>query len=256
VQLLQLEQAKACGFFYLLNHGIGADDFATILRIAREFFALPLATKEASSDPVNHRGYEAFYVDNLGGDVSKDYKEGFYAARHCDPGHELAGTPLHGPNVWPGEPKEMQDVMEGYRSTLEDVGRRVCTLLGMDCGTFPMTFLKLLHYPVTTPGQITCGGHSDYGLLTFLLVESAGLEVDVGGTWQQVAMPPKGGLICNFGDYCEKMGQVKSTQHRVVSLGKERYSAALFFEGDPRSKFGGDETCLEYLLGRYAATKA
>ena len=28
-----------------------------------------------------HRGYEAFFTENLGGDVSKDYKEGFYAGR-------------------------------------------------------------------------------------------------------------------------------------------------------------------------------
>ena len=68
------------------------------------------------------------------------------------------------------------------------------------------------------------------------------------------APPIPGCFVVNIGDIFETWsgGQFKSTQHRVVNSGKERYSAPLFFGLDyhaivePLEKFRTPETIAKY----------
>jgi isopenicillin N synthase-like dioxygenase len=68
------------------------------------------------------------------------------------------------------------------------------------------------------------------------------------------APPIEGAFIVNIGDVFETWsgGQFKSTQHRVVNSGRERYSIPLFFGLDyhaviePLPKFRTPETVAKY----------
>ncbi len=117
------------------------------------------------------------------------------------------------------------------------------TLTARSCSAGdPFWVLRLIHYPPlprgvdATPGQVSCGEHTDYGLLTLVNQEShaAALQVrNAAGDW--LTPPPlPGAYVCNIGDMLTTWtnGLYPSTLHRVVHTDgfASRVSAPFFYE--------------------------
>ncbi|MED6176416.1 hypothetical protein PIB30_088008 [Stylosanthes scabra] len=162
-------------------------------------------------------------------------------------------TPLYSENLDPSShPKE---ILPDWRPTMEsliwkslEVGKKLMSLialsLNLDNDFFektalnkPEAILRLLHYPGELGDEDLCGAsaHSDYGMITFLVTDGVpGLQIckekfKQPRVWEDV-FHVEGAFIVNIGDLMERWtnGIYRSTLHRVIPTGKERYSVAFF----------------------------
>lgn len=252
---------KACietGFFYLDDHSIPLTFLDQVFQQSKELFELPLSEKNLLNDKVTNRGYTAFEEQALDVSVQTkrgDTKEGYYIGKdipmNCP---EYDPSKFRCPNIYPNEtnstlnnPERFRETMDTYFDKMSDIGFKVVQLLALALNLnehhfdaffeSPMALLRLLHYSDEksdpSNGIFSCGAHSDYGMITLLLVDSTpGLQILYKNEW--VPVPPKRGLfIVNLGDMLERWtnGIFKSTVHRVISNGRqERYSIPFFYE--------------------------
>ena len=133
------------GFFYLTGHGIPTSRLDNVINLAREFFALPLATKnkikrydagtEEGGDGA--RGYQGMGENVTGG--KRDMHEAVDLYREWGnsvdgkSGHNhMQGThsTLQGPNLWPEEPTELKQTYLEYIEQLQTVGKAVVRAMG------------------------------------------------------------------------------------------------------------------------------
>ncbi|GBG83443.1 hypothetical protein CBR_g37155 [Chara braunii] len=158
-----------------------------------------------------------------------------------------------GTSTWYRKPTAIPDFINGTSKTKLELwrcsalSRRLLSLLektlGLESGFFsqpgrfdaPTTLLRLLHYTeeVSRPdtGVYGAGAHTDYGMFTLLLTDNVpGLQVcrDKEASpqvWEDV-LPKEGAYIVNLGDMMQiwTNGRYRSTLHRVVKGGQERYS--------------------------------
>lgn len=242
---------QACidyGFFYLVNHGVEEELISQMFNESKKFFSLQLEDKMKLARK-EHRGYTALCDEILDPSSTSggDPKESFYIG-------PLEGT-LSSMNQWPS-----LEILPTWRSTMEyyhqkvlSAGRRLIHLLALALNLnedffekvgaldAPMAFLRLLHYPgeLVSSNQEVCGAsaHSDYGMITLLATDGVpGLQVcrekfNQPRLWEDVPNI-KGALIVNIGDMMERWTNClfRSTLHRVMSSGQERYSAAFFLD--------------------------
>ncbi|ESR53498.1 diox n domain-containing protein-related [Citrus sinensis] len=241
---------QACidyGFFYLVNHGVEEELIYQMFNESKKFFSLQLEDKMKLARK-EHRGYTALCDEILDPSSTSegDPKESFYIG-------PLEGT-LSSMNQWPS-----LEILPTWRSTMEyyhqkvlSAGRRLIHLIALALnlnGDFfqkvgaldaPMAFLRLLHYPgeLVSSNQEVCGAsaHSDYGMITLLATDGVpGLQVcrekfNQPRLWEDVPNI-KGALIVNIGDMMERWTNClfRSTLHRVMSSGQERYSVIICF---------------------------
>ncbi|KAG6527343.1 2-oxoglutarate-Fe(II) type oxidoreductase hxnY-like [Zingiber officinale] len=251
---------QACldsGFFYVIDHGIDQELMQEVFRQSQKFFDLPLHEKMKLLRNKKYRGYEPFMnqTSDPGNQISGDYKEAYYIGIEVPEDDLKAEKPFYGPNLWP-----TTDILPGWKEIMEQyhkealrvaraVARIIALALNLDVGFFdkpemldePIASLRLLHYggKVSCPekGIFGAGAHSDYGLITLLATDDVmGLQIckDKDArpqVWEYVA-PVSGGFIVNLGDMLERWsnGIFRSTIHRVVLDGRERYSIAYFVE--------------------------
>ncbi|KAH9777122.1 diox n domain-containing protein-related [Citrus sinensis] len=215
---------------------------------SKKFFSLQLEDKMKLARK-EHRGYTALCDEILDPSSTSegDPKESFYIG-------PLEGT-LSSMNQWPS-----LEILPTWRSTMEyyhqkvlSAGRRLIHLIALALNLnedffekvgaldAPMAFLRLLHYPgeLVSSNQEVCGAsaHSDYGMITLLATDGVpGLQVcrekfNQPRLWEDVPNI-KGALIVNIGDMMERWTNClfRSTLHRVMSSGQERYSAAFFLD--------------------------
>ncbi|QUD85020.1 isopenicillin N synthase family oxygenase [Gordonia polyisoprenivorans] len=240
------EAAHQHGFFYLVGHGIAPARIDEVLRLAREFFALPDAEKRRISqlDSPAFRGYS-----RLGGELTNglvDWREQIDIGPDrpvVDGAHGYWN--LQGPNLWPERPAGFRAAFEAWIDAVSEVGVRLLrqwsASLGAPAGYFddafadrPATLLKVVRYPGSIDRDQGVGAHKDSGVLTLLLVEpdSEGLQVEtLDGTW--VDVPPKpGAFIVNIGELLEVAtgGYLRATRHRVRAPrpGTDRISIPFF----------------------------
>lgn len=246
-----------CGFFYVVNHGISQEFMEEVFSQSKRFFKMPLNEKMKVLRNEKHRGYTPVLDELLDPDtqVRGDYKEGYYIGVEVPEGDPESEKPFYGPNVWPAP-----DCLPGWRETMERfhrealevakaVARIIALALDLDADFFDkpemlgqaIATLRLLHYEgqISDPskGMYGAGAHSDYGLITLLATdEVAGLQICKDRDakpqlWEDVA-PMKGAFIVNLGDMLERWSNCifKSTLHRVLGTGRERYSIAFFVE--------------------------
>jgi isopenicillin N synthase-like dioxygenase len=79
---------REIGFFYVVNHGIPEATRSAMFAASREFFALPVATKEQYSikRSQHNRGYVALEGERLDERAARaDYKEAFNIALELAP---------------------------------------------------------------------------------------------------------------------------------------------------------------------------
>ncbi|KAK9697603.1 hypothetical protein RND81_08G048000 [Saponaria officinalis] len=252
---------QACldsGFFYVINHGISQEFMEEVFAQSKKFFELPISEKMKLLRNEKHRGYTPVLDELLDPEhqVQGDYKEGYYIGVEVPEDDPEAEKPFYGPNIWPAT-----EILPGWRQTMEKyhsqalevaraVGRIIALALDLDEDFFdkpemlgkPIATLRLLHYgsgQVSDPskGLYGAGAHSDYGLITLLATDDVvGLQIckdrDAKPQIWEYVPPVKGAFIVNLGDMLERWSNCvfKSTMHRVLGTGKDRYSIAYFVE--------------------------
>jgi len=165
-----------------------------------------------------------------------------------------------GPNVYPPAsllpPSTFQHPAETYYAAMHALALRILDLIAATLPHGPHIFdafiaptpaapLRLLHYPPAQPTakrQLGARAHTDFGAITLLLQdEHAGLEVqDPGsGDWAGVA-PDPAAYVVNVGDMLQMWtgGEYRSSVHRVVNRGGDRYSVVFFFDGNLDCRLG------------------
>ncbi len=258
------EACRDIGFFYIVNHGVSPYLVDRTFAEMERFFALPPARKAeiAIEKSSCHRGWFQLGGENLDPAKQKaggDLKEGVKIGRDLGPDHPLvlAGTPLHGPNLWPDLPGWRETLAE-YYDAMEALGREMMHAFALALSleetyfdrwlTAPMTTLGPLHYPPQsgriTEARLGAGAHTDYGCLTMLAQDdNGGLQVRNANRQWIDAPPLEDSFVVNIGDMMERWtnGIFTSTPHRVINVsGRERYSIPYFFDPD----FNAEVTCL------------
>ncbi len=273
-----LKATAQCGFLYVR---IGESYASTIdaIRLAqRAFFRSKISEKKQISIDSNNRGYLAHGMAQMHGAVRKDQKEVFFWGRDAgvnDP-DVVAGLPLCGPNQWP-DIEDFRQAVNDYSKMVELVGNKLLQIVAVALGAredffepfYQRSMLRgqLLCYPPTgdDPDQFGVAPHSDFGCLTLLLQETAGLEVLFPHDEWVAAPPIENTLVVNIGDLLERWSnnRLPSTKHRVRNLNSsERYSIAMFYDPsagavvDPLELLPGEVAgyapvaAAEYILGR------
>jgi isopenicillin N synthase-like dioxygenase len=247
--------ARACrewGFFYVTRHGVDEALQRRLEEASRRFFAQDLDSKmEIRMDRggAAWRGYFPVRGELTSG--KPDIKEGIYFGAELAEDHPLvvAGTPLHGRNLFPSNMPALRDAVLEYMDAMTRLGHAlmegIALSLGLDAGYFydrytsdPLTLFRIFNYPAdpAAPGEEPrwgVGEHTDYGLLTILKQDATGgLQVKSQGGW--IAAPPiAGAFLCNIGDMLDRMtaGLYRSTPHRVQNVTqRDRLSFPFFFD--------------------------
>ncbi|KAB2605402.1 hypothetical protein D8674_005119 [Pyrus ussuriensis x Pyrus communis] len=198
-----------CGFFYLANHGVEEEPFAEVFDQSSNFFSLPLEDK-LKLDRKHHSGHK---------------------------------------DILPS----LRPTIESYYRKVPSAGKRLSSLialaLNLDEDFFdkvgalnkPRGFLRLLHYPGELGSNdeeiYGASAHSDYGMVTLLASNGVpGLQVcrdksKQPRVWEDV-LHIDGAFIVNIGDMLERWTNClfRSTLHRVMPAGRERYSVAFFMD--------------------------
>jgi isopenicillin N synthase-like dioxygenase len=189
---------------------------------------------------------------DIGGDVA-------YRPDLLEPDDPLREpTPLPPEHLLPG----WRAALAAYYVAMNDVSRALMQSIARSLGLMDCYFdsafhqglstLRLLRYPVRNAAELgSCidpdvwvshGGqrlyivgaaHTDSGFMTLLAQDCvSGLQVRTReGRW--VDIPPReDALVVNFGQVLERWcaGRIRATEHRVVGIGKERYSVPFFYE--------------------------
>jgi hypothetical protein len=165
---------------------------------------------------------------------------------------------LQGKNLWPQRRAELKETYKRYLENMLALGEALMTAMGSALGEGNSEIfvqytqksfwgMRLIGYaPIPKPEQvseeitddsISCGAHTDYGCVTFLLQDSTkgALQVkSTSGEWISVD-PIPGAFVVNIGDMMERWtnGLWRSTIHRVVHRGEDfRVSVPFFYEPD------------------------
>jgi isopenicillin N synthase-like dioxygenase len=239
------------GFFYVTGHGVPADLLARLDATSRAFFGLPEADKQEIAMARGGRAWRGWFP--VGAELTSgrpDRKEGLYFGTELPADHPLvvAGTPLHGPNLFPRRVPELRPVVLAWLDALTGVAqtvlRGVAASLDLRPDYFatrytanPTVLFRVFHYPPAPPDPDDwgVGEHTDYGLLTLLAQDAnGGLSVHSPHGWVD-APPIPGTFVCNIGDMLDRMtgGWYRSTPHRVRNTsGRDRLSFPFFLDPD------------------------
>lgn len=246
------QAAHEVGFFYITNHPIPQRMIRAVYDQAERFFSLREDDKlhYYIAKSKNHRGYVPRFER---GDYADEQGERHYEAfdmaldlRPDDPDYHQANK-LLGPNVWPQLPGFRETVYQYYQ-TVADLAQTMCRAfeihLRLAPGYFrqfmtkPTSQLRLLHYienkNLPAIKDMNMGAHTDYECFTILHQTKPGLQV-MNSDNQWIEAPPiDGTYVVNIGDMMEAWtnGRFRSTLHRVVNNGHERYSMPYFQAAD------------------------
>ena len=265
--------AAQYGFLYIADHGIDPHCIEEVYSASRSFHAQTPAFKSRYhiADSRHHRGYvdQSQTVFEKNGKRYLNFHESFDLSFEMAPddprNHE--GFGLVGPNVWPDLPG-FRTPVQRYYDAVYTLGRELLAAfelgLGLtsgsllDCVTHPPSQLRLMRYfenaaPAGEQHQ-GIGAHSDYECFTLLNTAGPGLQLMSADDRWVDAPPQPGTFVLNTGDCLEAWsgGRLKSTQHRVVNLGRERYSLPFFFAADyntliePLAQYATAEARLRY----------
>lgn len=234
----------------LVGHGVSPDLRAELMDVAERFFSLPVEEKRRISmvhGGASWRGW--FGVGEELTDGIPDDKEGLYLGTELGEEHPAvrAGTPMHGPNLFPEHPAELRRVVLEWMDRVAALApvllHAIATWLGRPADHFdrwftdPVVLFRLFHSPPPPPdfpGHLAVGPHTDYGGLTLLVQDDVGgLEVrpEPDGPWLPVAPVPDA-IVCNLGDMVAGMtdGRLRAAPHRVLLPERDRYSFPLFVD--------------------------
>jgi isopenicillin N synthase-like dioxygenase len=228
------EVGRACedvGFLTVVGHGVPDELVDEVARLSREFFDLSDEEKERFRDPADATGlpvYRPLGAESLGGNADRKAS--------LDWGPSLAGV------AWPSD--DLRSAYERYYAEMLRVAGVLVSsfALALDTDLEPnfderSSSLRVIDYPAGA-GSSRAGAHRDYGCLTIIRSDAAGLEVQTRtGEWLPVESRP-GGFVVNIGDLMQRWTGDRwvSTLHRVVgtSDASPRRQSLVFFH-NPRS---------------------
>ena len=242
------DAARTSGFFYISGHGVSQELINELYAASRAFHEKPRQYKMRywSGFTTNHRGYVPFEENGFDFPGRINFNEAYDLSWEAPADHPdyLAKWRMTGPNVWPDIPG-WQDVVSRYYDAVFSVGLRLLDSLAMELDvdpvelrryiTCPTSQLRMLRYLENdmpkSKDLVGIDAHSDFECFTILLQGGPGLQVMNSEDYWVEAPPVPGCFIVNIGDIFETWsgGLFKSTQHRVVNTGRERYSFPLFF---------------------------
>lgn len=269
---------RACrrwGFFLLVGHGAPEGALDRLDAAARRTFALPDEEKATIAMAVGGRAWRGWFPE--GGELTSgvaDRKEGLYLGTDLpatDP-RVRAGTPMHGPNLYPAAVPELRAAVDEWMAAMRRVGHALVRAVGVGLGLGPDWFhehltaepielFRIFRYPPATDPDAGwgVGEHTDYGLLTLLAHDgSPGLQVRGPGGWIDVPAAPDL-LVVNLGDWLGALsgGAYRSTPHRVrppAPGAPDRLSFPYFFDPGWDARVPGrDDTYGAYLRGKVSA---
>ena len=242
------EIASACrewGFFQIVNHGISQTLIDKEWQQTRDFFAQPLAAKEAI---LRTRENPWGYYNNELTKNKRDKKEVFdFTTDGVDPIYAAE-------NRWPDGMGEFREVMRDYLLACTKLSLQLlqafCVGLKLpadfmhaDFATSHTGFIRLNYYPVKDPleGSATAHQavadqgvhhHTDAGALTVLMQDDVGgLQVYKDGYWHNIP-PIDGAIVINTGDMMQVWSNdnYHAAMHRVRAMDAcDRYSIPFFF---------------------------
>ena len=246
---------QACteyGFFYISGHGISEDLQERLESESQWFFAQDIATKMRIRMALGGKAWRGYFP--VGDELTSgkpDLKEGLYFGTElpADDPKVQAGTPLHGPNLFPADRPRFRQTVLDYMTAITQLGHHLmeglALSLGLEAGYFnehytgdPLCLFRIFHYPPPESGEASqpqwgVGEHTDYGVLTILKQDdTGGLQIKSKGKWLAAPVVP-GTFVCNIGDMLDRMtgGYYRSTPHRVLNeAGRGRLSYPFFFD--------------------------
>jgi isopenicillin N synthase-like dioxygenase len=235
----------------LVGHGVDDSLVKNLEHASREFFDQPLPAKLDIAMSRGGKAWRGYFP--VGGELTSgkpDQKEGIYFGTELSSDHPRvrAGTPMHGPNLFPAHPPELRTLVLAYMDALIRLGHALVAglslSLGLEASYFasrytanPLILFRIFNYPPVQAEDdlYGVGEHTDYGLLTILKQDmSGGLEIKMGSEWID-APPLEHSFVCNLGDMLDRMtgGRYLSTPHRVRNPAQnDRISFAFFFDPD------------------------
>ncbi len=269
----------AHGFVAVRNCGINTKQITEALHSARQFFAQPMAIKNAAryKDTQENFGYQPLHSEALDPSQSADVKETFTMRNIIN-----RSTPT-------GTPTGFGDIANAMFASCSTTAMHLISLLEQALGTPPDTIvanhtgenmtLRYLHYPVLSTGnaqaqetlpapnqsptatastktapnlkkpiELGAGAHTDYGTITLLFSDGVtGLQLyDSQGHWRDVEVAA-GDVLVNTGDLMSlwSNGLYPSTLHRVQPRLSQpaRYSLAFFVDPDSATRVSPLEAC-------------
>ncbi|CAL9131816.1 unnamed protein product [Musa acuminata var. zebrina] len=251
------------GFFQVMNHKVDAAALHDALRVADEFFELPLSTKlrarrrpgstwgyvgahadrfasmlpwkETLSFAYDYSGNRDSVVDYITSKLGEEFQPMGYHARY------LTALLIVSTESWMTTCDRVETCMQ--EGAPKDLSLSIMELLGISLGMGRdyyrnffedgSSIMRCNNYPPCQEPELTLGTgpHSDPTALTILHQDQvAGLQVFAEGKWRSVS-PIAGALVINIGDTFMALtnGRYKSCLHRaVVNRDRRRRSLAFF----------------------------
>ena len=246
--------ATRWGFVQIVDHGIPLAMIDDVWKRTHAFFALPHEEKrQLLRSQENAMGYFDQELTKNKRDLKEIFDFGAVSAANLDAGIDQVNSG-DGVNQWPASMPDFKQTMCAYFAACEKLGHRLLGILSEGMGLPFETlhpyfgdghtgFMRLNYYPLEDPlakgesaevtplGDMALHHHTDAGVLTVLLQDSAGgLEAMVDDQWIDVT-PIEGALIINVGDMMQVWSNdhYKALLHRVRPVdGKSRYSIPFF----------------------------
>ena len=249
---------REVGFFTIVGHGVDPELITNLHETSRRFFGQPDGVKAEIAMARGGRAWRGWFP--VGGELTAgvpDHKEGLYLGTELGPDDPrvVAGTPLHGANLFPDAPAGLRPAVLAYLDELARVGQAVLSGMAIGLGLDPFWFVReltadpvvlfrIFHYPSTAARDADGSGaddleswgvgeHTDYGLLTLLGQDGTpGLEVRTRDGWTSVDARADR-FVVNIGDMLERLtgGRYRSTPHRVRNTsGIDRLSFPFFLD--------------------------
>ncbi|KAL3499712.1 hypothetical protein ACH5RR_038805 [Cinchona calisaya] len=219
----QIHQAcRTVGIFAIINHGISETIIEEALNVNKNFFDLPLKTKE---ELMSH-------------DMYNPVKYGVYQDQDGDQGIlrsylKLYSHPFEkfGP-LWPANPPDYREKMGKCAMDMRKLSIQICGAI-MESLNLEATYLEEKiergvqmvainsYSPISRSNKNLIGTaqHSDFSIITILLQSSSGLQVmeTTEKTWKSIPLI-KGSFLVLVGDLLEVLsnGEYNAVLHRVI----------------------------------------
>ena len=179
------------GFVAVKNHGISADQIASLYNNVQQFFSLPSDKKKDYEIPglAGQRGYTSFGKEHAKSSEAPDLKEFFQYGQVVPPDHKL--KPKYPDNVNVKDIPEFDEIFFNAYRAFEKSGKyllqAIALYLGLDENYFDgfieegNSIVRAIHYPPITnepKSAIRAEQHEDINLITLLVGASAdGLQI-------------------------------------------------------------------------------
>ncbi|XP_031108606.1 protein DOWNY MILDEW RESISTANCE 6-like [Ipomoea triloba] len=220
-ELMVKQIAQACseyGFFQVINHGVPKKVIEDMLKVAEEFFQLPVEEKMklyTDYPSKTMRLSTSFNVKKLTVHNWRDYLR-----LPCLPSGKYSPE-------WPSNPSSFRDIVSNYVKEVRELGFRVEEAISESLGLEKSSIREVLgeqgqHLRLAEP-ELTYGlpAHTDPNALTILLQDTqvSGLQVLKDGKWLAVKPHPDA-FVINLGDQLQALrrnnGKYKSVCYSAI----------------------------------------